>query len=126
MKRYIAVLLLVLLIWIGSTPVQASAPTYENWEFFSARDHATYGYYTINTTNLQVQSFTVVNNTIYPTYIYIVYDETDIIFEIYASAGETITEPISNFKFRRIPATDPDDPNSIRYPNKIAIFARNG
>ena len=128
MKKIILGLIVTLLVLTTFvSPALADAPTMENWEFFAARNHTTYGYYAINTVNLQVQSFTLVNNdAYYVTRLQIVYDTTDVIFEMYAYPGETVTQPINNFKLLRLPLTDPDDPDSIRYPNKIIISCGSG
>ena len=136
--KFIGMLTAFILLMTIIMPTKAAAAVEENWRFFSFANEAAYGYYTINTTNLQVSSFTVVNNWPGNTVrIFVTYDANndgvsnwqdpgdEILLMFLTEYGQTRTEPISNFKFHRLPATDPDDPNSIRYPNKVTIGARN-
>ena len=126
MKKRILVTVVMLVVLLALIALPAQAATYEDWEFFAARNHQAYGYFTINPINLQVLSFTLVNNTTMDTlHLRIVYDGIEVIFELFCPPGETVTESINNFKFHRLPLEDPDDPGDVRYPNKIAIYVRN-
>lgn len=121
MSRLVLAILMAFALLMPFAP-SSDAATYENWDAaWFARDQVHF-YYIINTTNLQVSGFTCVNNTTQPAVLWI--EERGIeIFRLRCTGGETVSLPISNFKFRRIPATDPDDPNSVRYPQDVVIRA---
>jgi len=131
MKRItLALITTVLLTLTLALPVSADAPNYEDWQFFSARNGQAYGYYHINTTNLKVDYFTLVNNTSIDTlHMYVIYDkggsQEEILLEMTCLPNSTVSEDIKNFFFRRMPASDPDDPDSIRYPNKVTMHCGN-
>jgi len=83
------------------------------------------GYY-INTTNLQVSAFWIQNDSDSPVHLFIT-KFSDVIFVMNSSPYSGLTtQSISNFKFQRLPASDPDDPNSIRYPNGVNISMSSG
>lgn len=133
MKKKGLLLILPLLVLLMSifmvTPVSADAPVLENWQIGDMAGGAAYCYLTINTTNLQVESFTIINNTDQPVRLRVYYDgwgDDYVIFEMFALPYTNNWEPISNFKFHRLPLTDPDDPGSIRFPNKTYIAVRYG
>lgn len=125
----VGLVLAVLTTVLVAVPVMAAPPGREDWRLSGFADDIAYVYLTINPVNLQVDSFTIVNNSEKPVMLRISYNgftEEDIIFSFTAEPGETVTEPINNFKFHRLPLTDPDDPGSIRYPNKTYIGTRYG
>ena len=122
MKRLFLALMLALMLLV---PAPASAAT-ADWDLCGAGDEVRGRfnvYYTIDTNSLQVDSFTTVNNSSEWSYMYISEDGV-IIFDMLVNPYTTETKPISGFKFRRIPATDHDDPNSVRYPMGVVIGCR--
>ncbi len=120
MHRLIVATLLALTLLVGFLPT-TSAET-ADWDMSWFAQGQVHMFYTINTNSLQVDSFTCVNNTTQPAVLWI--EEAGVeIFRLRCAGGESITQPISNFKFQRVPATDHDDPNSIRYPKDVVMRA---
>ncbi len=127
MKKLIFPILLALVLVVGTSIPVSAALVEENWVFVSYNNNVAYAYFTINMTNLQVSSFTIVNNSDQPVYVYLLESgQPTPFFEIYANPYQTVTQPISNFKFHRLPLTDPDDPGSLRYPNGVGMYSRYG
>ena len=116
MKKFILGLLIAVLVISSVAGVaQAAPPSEEEWTFCEARNGLIRGTYLINTTNLKTSEFWVYNETedIYAI-PYVLYNGEEV--------WRVIVEPNSvwsmkyTVNFRRLPATDPDDPDSIRYP----------
>ncbi len=123
-KVTVALSLAIVLMLTLVTPVLAAPPGEEAWQCASFNNGTTTAGYNINTTNLQVSSFWINNNSNESFYLYIL-KNSELIFELRSSPNSgLVSKAINNFKFQRIPATDPDDPNSIRYPNGVSIFMR--
>ena len=125
-KYIISLVLALTLIMALVLPVSAAPPSEESWQCAAFNNGAAVIGYNINTTNLQVSSFWIDNRSDQPIYLF-VSKNGEIIFELSAApyAG-LVSKPINNFKFQRLPATDPDDPDSIRYPNGVTISVRYG
>lgn len=124
-RKLSGILLALVMLVVFSLNVYSAPPGEEDWALgsFNHGGLTTAGY-TINTTNLQVSQFWINSQSDVGAYLYIKEDGI-IIFDLHVEAYSGLTtKPISNFKFHRLPATDPDDPNSIRYPNGVAIFFR--
>ena len=119
MKRWFLAFLAALMLL---APTSASAET-ADWGLCAANNNEYSVFYTIDINSLQVDSFTTVNNSAQTGYMYITEDGV-VIFEMLVGPYTTEVKPISQFKFRRIPATDHDDPNSVRYPNGIVMGCR--
>ena len=125
MKRLFLALMLALVLLV---PAPASAAT-ADWGLCGAGDEVRGRFevfYTIDTNSLQVDSFTTVNNSTEWSYMYIREGGVDgtTIFDMLVAPFTTEVKPISNFKFRRVPATDHDDPNSVRYPQNTVMGCR--
>lgn len=118
------ILLAVALVAMATVTVSADAPTTENWGLGYLKDGTgavTIGYY-INTVNLQVDSFWIDNQSGSNRKLTVV-QRGEVIFVMYSPANSGYAEQnINNFKFQRLPATDPDDPNSVRYPPNTSMF----
>lgn len=123
-KLMMSLALSVVLVLLLGIPVKAVPPGYEEWQLY--RDgFGNSAYYLINTTNLQVESFTVISVARSGIGLKII-QRDELIFWIKADIGQTVTQGISGFKFQRLPANDPDDPSSIRYPPNTSIFVGMG
>ena len=122
LSRLLVTIALLLALAVMAAPARADAPVIEKWTFDSSPD-ASMGVF-INTTNLQVQSIWINNLSKWDRWLYITSNGV-ITFEIISPAFSGYIEtPISNFKFRRIPHTDPDDPDGISYqPNTSMSFS---
>lgn len=118
MKRVIVSLVLLLsLIFSAAMPVYADAPTLEEWELY--RDSRVHVTYLINMTNLKTTQFNIVNNShlIFRLYVEV---KNVVDWEVLVDPYTTISTPYV-LNFQKLPATDPDDPDSIRYPNNTVI-----
>lgn len=105
--------------------VYTDSPTVESWEFGSARDGAVVLGYYINTTNLQVDRFWIQNDSDGTIQMW-VEEGGEITFEMNSVSNSGYMEKkINGFKFQRMPATDPEDPDSVRYMPNTTIGFRN-
>ena len=106
------------------SPVTAAPPVYEDWQYFSAANGQVAVTMNINTTNLKANEFSVVNNSDDWAYFAIVDTTTGswvVDQEAIVAPNQTYILSVS-LNFRRLPATDPDDPNSIRMPNDTVFW----
>ncbi len=124
MKKFLSILVSLLLILGIATPVSA-AQGEEDWPLMGGNKEGHYEtYLTINPTNLQVSSFTIVNGSSIATVEVFIIDNGVETFNLTAPPNSTVSAPINNLKFHRLPLTDPDDPGSVRYPNGVYIGGR--
>lgn len=115
-KTIISLILALVMLALYASPALAVKPSIEEWTFAEARNGLIRATYFINTTTLKTSSFQVYNETqdIYAI-PYVKYNGIE--------AWRTIVEPNSTWSmdyvvnFQRLPSTDPDDPDSIRYPD---------
>lgn len=110
-------------------PVAADAPTLEEWNYFGFSDNeGGQGTITmtINTATLKTTHFTIYNNT--NDYVYFaILDSSDypwVIDKDIVVAPYTTDELDANLNFQRLPATDPDDPDSIRMPKDTVFWCQ--
>ena len=116
MKRLILILItLLILTFVLAIPAQGAPPDEEEWQFGGARNGLIRATYYINTTNLFTNQFNFYNDTtdIYAI-PYVMYNGEEVWRYVLAPQSEYHVD--YKVKFRRLPATDPDDPDSIRYP----------
>lgn len=119
MLTVIMILILMAVIVLPVSPALAEPPVEENWQMTRNSQYAA-GFY-INTTNLQVRALWIDNYSKFNLRMRVI-QRGEVIFEIYSPAySNYIEEKITNFKFRRMPATYVDDPNSVRYPPNTSI-----
>lgn len=116
MKKLFAILVTALaLVILTTSAVLAAPPVVETWEFGAARNGLIRATYDINTTNLKTVAFHFYNDTtdIYAI-PYVLIDGEEVWRQVVPPQSTYDMDYVVNFK--RLPATDPDDPNSIRYP----------
>lgn len=121
MRKTLAALALSLAMLFPSIGIALAATV--NWDFAEINGGQVHVYYAIDENSLQVDSFTIDNQSDYGTYFFIQTDGVTT-FDFTGPAHSVTTKPINNFKFRRIPATDHDDPNSVRLPQGVTLNAR--
>lgn len=114
MKRKLVILSLVLaLIMVVAFTIPAQAAT-EEWGFFELWGGAVSVTATVNTQNLKASNWNIVNNADLPAYLYVLYNGS--IVWSYTSLPHTTVQIDYTINFRRMPHNDPDDPDSVRYP----------
>jgi len=115
MKKIAVSLILTLIVTLSFfTPAKAAPPTYEEWVFAAFDNDLVVVTMTINTVNLKTDHFTCYNNSDYSVYLRVRYNG-EIVWD-YVVGPHTTQEFKYTVNFQRLPATDPDDPDSIRYP----------
>lgn len=116
MKKVIisTILALVMLLAIA-IPAMAAPPVIETWGFADARNKLIRAEYDINTTTLKTSTFHFYNETsnIYAI-PYVLYNGTEVWRYVLEPNSEYHFDYVVNFQ--RVPHTDPDDADSIRYP----------
>jgi len=129
MKRVIqgVVLVFVLLTLLVAPTMSVSAAEEEVWDCASFANGIATVSYRINLTNLKTVEFYLVNNSDWPLYFCI--HSGDFVplggKEATVAPHTSVTMPwVVNFQ--RLPKTDPDDPDSIRYPKDTQFYARWG
>jgi len=124
MKRKVGMVLLV--VWMLATiivsPVYAAPPVLEEWEIVSNGNGTLVVSFIINTTNLKTTQFNVTNYTDYPVYVFV--KESGVITWDFLVEGQTVASKSCVLNFQRLPQTDPDDPDSIRYPKNTSLHVR--
>ena len=123
MKKILGILIALAMVMIIASPVLAAPPVYEEWDLFAADNGAVRITMTINITNLKTDHFDVYNNASYPIYLYVTYNGTTV--WDHTTLAMTTEELKYTVNFQRLPATDPDDPDSIRYPSGYSFHMRN-
>lgn len=123
MKKLLGILIALVMVVMAVSPVLAAPPVYEEWDLFDADNGAVRITMTINTTNLKTDHFDVYNNANYSIYLYVTYNGTTV--WDHTTPALTMEELKYTVNFQRLPATDPDDPGSIRYPAGYSFHMRN-
>lgn len=126
----IATLLVLVITTLIAPAAQADVPPEEEWVF--AGSNYPQGSITcsfiVNTISLQITMLRLVNTL--PTGLppgirkvgrLVIFDGKKEITEVelFAYPGETVELLTNDYKLHRLPLTDPDDPDSIRYPKDI-------
>jgi len=121
MKRIILGLVLALTILLVTVlPAFAAPPNLEEWDLYAFSGMRMT--MTINTVNLKTDHFTVYNNNqVEYCYLYVKYNDV-IVWEVYVPPMTTQNFNYS-VNFQRLPHTDPDNPDSIRYPEGYSFGA---
>ena len=127
-KRILATIPLVIMMLVVSVmPVMADAPTIEEWDCFGFRNGSTGETGTItmliNTATLKSTQFNIYNNTNDYVYFAVVDNEWTVIADVVV-APYTTSDLKINLNFQRLPATDPDDPDSIRMPKDTVFWCQ--
>lgn len=123
MKKWVFASVLGLLILLFSNTSTNAAETAE-WGLCGFYGNIASVGYIININSLQVDRFVGRNNSGQPLYMDI-QEDGETIFEFTVQPySPYVEQEINGFKFRRIPATDHDDPNSIRYPRGVSMSCR--
>lgn len=120
MRRLLLAIILAVVILGAGLPAQTASAVTEDWVTFTVGTDEVVMYQTIDTNSLQVDSFTCINRTTEPGVLWLEQDGVEF-YRLRCAGGETVTKPITGFKWRRVPATDHDDPNSIRMPQGVVM-----
>lgn len=120
MKGMVAALALSLVLFAAS--FGSAFATLVNWDLAAFNGNQVRVYYAIDNQTLKTESFTIDNQSDRDTLMYIDQDGVRI-FEMLGPAHAVTTQPYV-LNFQRVPATDHDDPNSVRYPRGISMGAR--
>lgn len=121
MKKAKTILLALVLVltMVLATPTMVSAqPEMETWEWTSGSSTGVTVTMNINTNNLKVDQFNIYNGSGDYLYFAVVDTSTGAWIPTVGIVVPPYTDDVLevDVNFKRLPATDPDDPDSIRMP----------